>query len=247
MGDVSELRGLIVIISFLGVLVLLMGFMPTEIYSMGEEREIDVPEEWNGIPLRNLNLTDTWNGTLISTGSQAWDFGVGGRNLRLEGSYQIYGNYIKLFHRSGFGLLWTETMRWYNARGEERQYIEGQYGISKTILDEDYADFVELQYIVKSDWPFSVTSMFFFNNTAYNTPSEAWANDELNIFIGITWEHTSTVYNAWDVIAMLLFYRLPDINPIINSIIAIPIWIAVAYISFILILRAVGAIFGGGA
>jgi len=64
--------------------------------------------------------------------------------------------------------------------------------------------------------------------------------------IGINFDQTGTGYNAWDLIGMLLFFQLPDVHWIINILLALPFWVPVAYLTFIFILRAIGAIFGGG-
>jgi len=48
------------------------------------------------------------------------------------------------------------------------------------------------------------------------------------------------------MIGMLFTASLPDVDPSLNYIIAIPLWICCSYLIFIFVLRIIGAVFGGG-
>jgi len=93
---------------------------------------------------------------------------------------------------------------------------------------------------------FFVRIYFGYDETLYSSPENAWNYHGLNMLIGIDFDQVSTGYNAWSLIAMLLFFQLPEIHWVINALIAVPIWLCVGYLSFIFILRSIGAIFGGG-
>ncbi len=62
----------------------------------------------------------------------------------------------------------------------------------------------------------------------------------------IEFDQVNTSANAWSIMSQILVFDLPEVNSIINILISVPIWIGIAYLSFIIILRVVGAIFGGG-
>jgi len=107
------------------------------------------------------------------------------------------------------------------------------------------ADKEKLSYTIQCSH-FQMKGFFGYNDTLYSSPSQAWDHHGLWILLGINFDQMSTGFNAFNLIGMLLFFQLPMVHPIINYIIAVPIWVCIIYLSFIFILRALGAIFGGG-
>ena len=103
-----------------------------------------------------------------------------------------------------------------------------------------------LEYTVSTpDTGFDV--LFSYNQTLYSDVIDAWDNDAVYVLCGIHFDQAQTGYNAWDIIAQVLFFQMPDVHWFINALLAVPFWLGVAYIAFILALRAIGAVFGGGA
>lgn len=99
---------------------------------------------------------------------------------------------------------------------------------------------------------------FAFNTSIYGDPQFAWDSaggdavpDELYVMTGINFDQTKTSYDAYQIIEALLFFNIPQIlagTPLfIGYILSVIIWIPMVYIAFILILRAIGGVFGGGA
>ena len=147
-----------------------------------------------------------------------------------------------------FVSLWVFT--WFVEWGSFwREGFEIGRTLGVTQLDSDYAsdDLEGLEYVIKFGETTQFYVFFAFNETTYATPQDAWEQSELHEFWGMNFDQAKTGYAAWDLIAMLLFFNLPTVHFLINALLAVPLWIAIAYLSYILILRAIGAVFGGGA
>jgi len=80
---------------------------------------------------------------------------------------------------------------------------------------------------------------FGFNTTKYSKPSEAYYDDGLSCLYGIGFDQINTSTNAWNLIGSLLFFQMPDVHPAINALIAIPLWALIAYLIYVLILKAI--------
>jgi len=250
-GDISEIRGLVVVGSFLSCLVLLIGLIPADFYPTAYEGKTVSPPESGYFEAVDITYyVNTVIITLNDTGYHAYKYppryytyelDLGGHDLRLYDYYDPDVQ-LKLEH---FWVQWIfETnhhwMKWINHEGVNR----GEE-LTPSELDADYVE-GNIRYIVKCDH-FQAIGFFGFNETAYSKPSEAWENNDLHIMFAIEFDQATTGFNAWSLISGILFFQLPDVHPIINATIAVPIWIAIVYISVILIYRSIGAIFGGGA
>lgn len=238
MGDLSEMRGIIVIISFLAMYVLLVGQIPPLMYVSGELPDIWIPEQFQGIDLQAFG--DTWNDTTIYL--EFSDFEVGGRNMRIASQYT--DNRIMLIQRYGLGLLWLEGGTWYNRDNIAVSYLRPEYPhllIGAEVLDQDYNEFDSVEFTVRfaENQPFQFKTFFTWNDSLYVSPSEAWEHDALGLLIGINFDQIGTTYNAWDIIAMLLTFQLPDIHWVINAMLVAPIWAVIGYLCYVLVLKAI--------
>lgn len=252
MGDISEMRGLIVVGTFLGSLIFLVNLIPSQfLVSSYEGRTISVPEYFEAMELQSF--VDTINITLDDSGGQVYipvimqyayvyDFELGGHNLELWDHDYASPKHLHVNHYWYWWIFPTahHQMEWLNKEGFSR----GEH-LDADELDNDYEE-TTIRYTIKCEH-FQAYVFFGFNETTYSQPSDAWDNNELKLLFGIEFDQVNTSINAWGLIAMLLFFGLPNVHWIIDVLIHIPIWIAEAYLAFILILRTIGAIFGGGA
>jgi hypothetical protein len=254
MGDISEIRGLVTVVSFIGVTVLLMGLIPPQFFE--EEYEgltVIPPEVFEGIDIQSFK--ETWNYCLNETGGA--DKGnyymveiknveqefFGGHDLDLwykKANETQLDLHIEHWYAKWIFFLVSDGLKWTNKKGISRGLT-----LDSQELDADYSN-SGMEYTAECKH-LEVKAYFGFNDTLYSSATEAWNYHGLWVFIGINFDQSATAYSAWDLIAMLLFFQLPDIHWFINALISIPLWIAIAYLAFILILRAIGAIFGGGA
>lgn len=269
MGDVSEVRGLIVIITFVGSLVLLYGLIPSNfLVSYTETRSVTVPDYFDSIDL--IQYAEPWNITLDETGGTAIDdvyyytdvdsdgdglFGGHDVDMDYKRANQTGTKFIAVLHiiRQWFGLIVdTHHLNWRNTQGRtvSTTFDYGPYSsvqaITVTQLESDMGSEGSTRYTVSCEH-FYADVYFAYNTTTYSSVTDAWDHHGLSTFWGINFDQTGTSYNAWNIIGMLLFFQLPNVHWIINLMLNIPLWVGIAYLCFILILRAIGAIFGGGA
>lgn len=250
MGDISEMRGLVTVVTFLGVVVLLIAFIPNQFYTASGARNVNVPDVFEGIDI--YSFAESKMIGLNETGGSIWwadsnyyhvDIDIGSRNFDL---------YYKRANKTNLNLfvihIWYEwifipydhRLTWYNYQGIEK----GDY-LLVSYLEEDGED-GKARYNIECSH-FRAYSQLAYNNTLYSSFEDAWNNHGLYAFFGIDFDQVNTSYNAFALLGMLLFWQLPEVHWIVNILLSIPLWICIAYLTFILILRAIGAIFGGGA
>lgn len=87
---------------------------------------------------------------------------------------------------------------------------------------------------------------FQYNQTRYGNLTAAWDDYDLWIAIGQGYSDTFAKMDAWTVIGLLLTFQAPQIfgatgiySTVLNLIIAMPIWAAIAYVFYRLILMAI--------
>ena len=247
MGDLSEYRGLLTVVSFLGMFALLISLIPSGFNAAQDVRLVNA-EQYEGFEAIDLqNFAETWNGSIDA--GEMWGIlhlqhiDIGGYQFDLVSlNANPPNDVIQMYHYDYWWIfvVGSHKMTWYDKRGFDLGTT-----VNKAELDSNYEVGKPLEF--KAQCPHFFVKVFMnFNTTIYDLPSEAWDDNDLHVLIGINFDQTQTVFNAWDIIGMILFFSLPDINPIINAMIAIPLWACIAYVSFILILRAIGAIWGGG-
>jgi hypothetical protein len=252
MGDISELRGLIVIGTFLAVTLLLIGWMPYQFWVAGEQgRTIEVPDyfessnliHWNTTYV--MNITGTWydcHWGKSEFGHDMW-FYAARENSWPESNLPIYS--MKNEHGYPFlGIFWTgaHSQEWINNKGMSRGTV-----LSKTEIEEDWDSDKNLASYKLQCSHFYMMVDVAYNTSAYENVKDAWDSNDLHILFGIEWDQMGTSYDAWGLVSSVLFFRPIEGIPFqIMMLISISIWIASAYIAYILVLRAIGAVFGGG-
>jgi hypothetical protein len=83
-------------------------------------------------------------------------------------------------------------------------------------------------------------------STSYTDATDAYDNHALWLYLEAGLDRNNTALNGWSLIQSVLFFNIPNVEPMISYIMGIPIWICVAYLAVIMVLRIAGAIFGGG-
>lgn len=68
-----------------------------------------------------------------------------------------------------------------------------------------------------------------FDNTTYNNVTHAWDNGQLRFYCAFLSNATleQAHYDVWTLLGQLLTFTMPNVHPLINAIIAIPIWISI--------------------
>lgn len=156
-----------------------------------------VPDVWNGISLGSFNLTESWNTTLNWNSPIERGFDLGNRNLGLQEEYHIGSiQGLRLWHKYGAGLIYTELMDWYDLD----MILIRASELRSNNLDDEFEQNNNLFYKVQcegqgvgllgSSTKFFVYAIFSFNQTVYDLPSDAWYNNDLDILVGINPEQS---------------------------------------------------------
>jgi len=256
MGDISELRGLIVILTFLGSFVLLLSLMPAEFYSIGDYRAVTVPEQFESIDVYSFAETDTirlnetegedaggeyWRVQLKNAGSEP----LGNRDLWLyykKNDSGFLNMYVNHYWKEWVIFTFFEKLNFYHKGTDHGLYLDTSMMESyREAPNNDTANFE----LVSPRHSFQYYWSVGFNSTSYNNFTHAWRNQDLYIFVGVDFDDVNTSYNAWQLVGMLLFFQLPEMNPVINGLMAIPLWVGIVYLIYVLIIKVIPLIAGG--
>lgn len=259
MGDRSELSTIIIIGTFITLLVAMIALMPADFFYPTEtEAAIQFESGFDVRGLLSYNQTEelaqsdmeTLNFPGIGTTRyEDWGKDEFGHNMRWH--LKELGVDSFTFNQHGYtlfdlGTLWTggHNQEWITEAGISR----GSF-IFVSDLEADYDGAINAtRYKVRCEH-FYWEAAFTYNVTAFSGFADAIDNDGLFLVAGFDWDQIGTTYNAWGIISGVLLFDLPgdlESNVWVYVIVSVPLWLAALYVSFILILRAIGAVFGGG-
>ena len=252
MGDMSEYKGLITAGTLLACFAILSMAIPASMYTVGNQRVLVPPDYFEIGDLYSYSGTAIvyMNGTLSGTGYPPGTW----RQIEVldEGGIDFGGWDIDFLYRYGedpdlrLGVAHMHT-EWFGIVGADHGLtLYNDNGLSRGTtlevaeLESDMSD-ATAEYRATCDH-LTLYMIVAYNGTLYSSAEEAWDNEGLGVFFGIHFDDMNTGFNAMNLIASILFFSMPDVHIAINLLIAIPIWIAIGYISLILILRAIDAL-----
>ena len=240
MAASGELGAFITVVTFLGIITILISTVPNEFMIHAQNyRSISVPEYFESVDITYFAATK--NFTLDpnkATGEiYGWyyiDFSLGGHDFTIEWKYPE-GIMLKHVEKWWIFVTGRHNMNWYEKRQGSNLGTKLKSEHLTTYYDENRKD---AQFIVRCEHT-QLSVFFAYNTTKYSDILEAWENNELAVLFGINFDQVNTSYNAWNLVAQILFFQNPDIHPAINALIAIPIWATIAITVYILILKAI--------
>lgn len=239
----TEQSMLITVVTFLSIFGILVMMIPGDLFAYStEKRIINVPEYFESVDI--TYYADVENFTIGSSDYQRY-FSLGGHYFAWETN--VYHKCLVLWTHGGWWIFrWDfNSFKWYDNVGIERSVYIGipdsnvipGYWYALPWSEIEASESWTLQQIGGQE--VSVSLFWGYNKTKYSSPYDAFLHDELHVLIAIGFDKVNTSINAWSLIGNMLFFQAPDIHPAINAIIAIPIWVAVAYLIYILILKAI--------
>jgi len=237
MGDISELRGLIIVITFLGVFTVMALLIPSQffVYS-SENKQAEIPTEFDAVDLPAFGSTYniTFGEWIFLHNWGESEFGYKMRFYATQGDHRLSNTHF-------YGIFGSHLMDWTSENGSSR----GDYLYATEIVSDWDTETNLAEYTVKCDH-FKMYAWISYNTTAYESLVEAWDDEQAKVLFCIDFDQKGTGWNAWNIIGALLLFELPNVHPIINVLLNIPLYACIAYLAFIFVLRALGAIFGGG-
>jgi len=249
----EELKPLVTVVSFLALFAILAGTIPAQFYAASYEGvELNVPSDFEGIDIQSF--AETWPYTLNETGGDTTIYGlyrvfdVGGADFGGHDLDLVYrranesDKFVSIEH------FWTEwwffryghPMSWYNRQMIDKttSFHGGLYeGLALDDLENDTIQ-GSAEYTVKCDH-LQLKAFLGYNTTLYANVTDAWDHHGLHIMLGINFDQLNTAINAWNIVGMILLFQTPDVHPVLNAIIAIPLWLCIAYLAYVLILKAI--------
>ena len=243
-----EVSLFIALVTFLGVFGVLTATAPHElIQTNSSQRQINVPNYFEAEDVTAYSDTVTINASqcdwVVDT---AWaNFKVGGYDCQLrwlkEAPYRIFFTRLEYWW---IFITGSEDCKWYYEGSPiYKEPVEGSYCV--------YVDDIE-QYFEDGSAKFQVECSRFrmaiaiaYNSSKYSSFKDAFLAKEWFAFIGVTWDQINTSINIWELIGKLLFFQMPDLPPVLNAVIAIPIWAAITILVFILVLKVIPFVGGG--
>lgn len=76
-------------------------------------------------------------------------------------------------------------------------------------------------------------------DSLYNALHGIGNDAEVLVFAGLTWDQEAGAINAWNVIGQILTFQSPDVHPVINALIAVPLWICIIYLAYRIVLMMI--------
>lgn len=276
MGDMSELRTIVVVIAFITCTISLITLMTAQSPVLFSEVSDTGVSPMGDSELSNPSSLIAWNETLNIALNKTWEsliqtFNIGGWNMRsyVDIPYGSSDEYIQI-QTFDIVSVWGYTL-WEHGHQDFTWYNSSKQRVSRSDvpmpspfgpgypevmpiwqLDYDYvygnssSSLNNLAYTIRNTHC-SLNMVFNFNTTLYDSPSSCYDNGgDLIMTFTIQWDERNTSMNALDFIGKLFTFSLPGINPVVTLIILSPIYAGLAYLAFIFVLRIIGAVFGGG-
>lgn len=250
MVDVPPSQNFIVVVTFLGIFATLLVAMPSGLLEteFTGKQGIYAEEYWG---LSDLEQLATFHNITADNGGsyyyESWGIDEGfGHNF----DYIItdYGGDVGeamvnkhffiwvIFAVEHHNMEWTEKTNG-TSYGEVLTLVEFE---EAAVFDSD-TDITSASYTLTCDHV-TLHSVVAYNGTAYSNSSIAWAADALTVEFAIDWDELGTGLNAWNLLAQILFFQAPDIHPVLNAFIAIPLWAAIGYLAYALIMVAISVL-----
>jgi hypothetical protein len=253
MGDISEIRGLIVLLTIFCVSAYLINSIPAQFYTANEPTGKNPPTYFEAANLQSFSVTGNFTMDKSDPLLYGWyihTFTIGGWDLRLQ--YRITGTDtygVRIQHAEYWWIFLTgyHDLDIFDLNSGLK-ISEGDYHILTINNMETHYDSTDklLKLSCKCSHV-TLTVYMAYNTTKWDNIGDAFVNGELSVLFGVGFDQISTSTNVWSIFTSLFFFHLPMVHPIINAVLTFGLWIAFAYIAGILILRIIGAIFGGGA
>jgi len=231
---------LLTVITFLGVCFTLIGFMPSWIMTERRDyRKPDIPEELAAEEHLILNFSDVEFINATKEGAW-WESKVGGHDIKIMWDQEL--DFIGVAHldiwRFAIFVVYTgeHGMEW-SYRGQP--ILETDDGILENVSRiDDYFDDGAARFKLKCDH-FHFHFLLYYQTENYTKFSDAFAVNDFGMVIGLTFDQTATTLSSWDLINAILFFQAPQIHPLLNFIIALPLLISIAFLIYEFIRRLI--------
>jgi hypothetical protein len=238
----SELRTIVIVFAFLVGLMVLIGTMPPGFQTVATQ---DV-----NIGNYDTNSLIAWNTTTFITLSSSpygdYRFDLGGFHIQVLDDHAIGTMGILTYDFVGPFMYNQDVFTWYSNNTAINDTLNGYPAITIYTIEDIWEDTHNLAFTLKNSK--TKINAYFNFSSAWINPLFAYAAGALELHFNIDFNDRNTSISGWNIISLLLipFTGIPGVPTEINIILRLIILGASLYLIFILLLRIVGAVFGGG-
>lgn len=247
MGDLAEIRGLLTVVAFLGVLSLILSWMPSELYSAGAFREVYTPEEFEAIEVYSFAdyeaiVMDESSGHVDIFDSTIWvyeDFVIGNWDCDFGYRRANLSNLICTTKHEAWEFIVLPDFHHLPAHDTSGVdvTVDGWLTIEAIEANAEPNGYVSRFRLACQH--FTLYQFFSFNITERASFTEAWNHEEMRVFWGINFDDVDTSYNAFQLVSMLLWFSFPTMPFYIQAPMSIVLWVCIAYTLYVLILKMI--------
>jgi len=219
-------KSLILVVTTLSVFGLLVANMPYYIIEdYGSERQkANTPEIWRFGYFMGLNATCE---TKQIQRYQKNFLIVGDRHIHISWlPSAISPDAIYLYHQYETGIGFPPFTHDITPEDKEDVWIDLQFILDHQPTGQNFSFFT-----ASCECPLIYEVFIGFDNETYEDFQEAWDTGILNVTICLPTHDAYLEPNAIQIVMSILFFQAPDIHPMINVLIAIPLWLCVAWIA----------------
>ena len=223
MGELKPLAfSLLTIVFFYG----LIAYVPMGLLVFDESYAVTTPESYQGADIGNYrfvhNVTIDDSNFAIFQSVRRYQFELGGQYwvLLIDSNY----NYLKVGRRNYFGIFWVSTdwLTFKHELGADRGEFLDDYEMNWDYSQDE--DWTKYRMYNPNDAGIGCEVNLGFNTTTYDSPKEAFDNKELVCYIGMGIDNLYSTLNAWQLIGMIMFFQVPDINPVLGYFLGFTLW-----------------------
>lgn len=228
----SELRAFVFAISFIIIFAGLFASVPTDLQGSGGTVTVVTPLDPTLVS--DFQEAENWTRTdFVVIVQTTYTYTIGGYTFLCEFATDSFSVGAKVWFG---GIIWLgqlDYVEFISPTGENQGTT-----ISFDEIEADATDGVvryTLQFYETGNSAGSF--IFYWNTTIYSDPSDAWDADALVLVHGFGFDDTA-VLNIASLIIGLLFFQLPDVPPLINLLIATPLWASVIFIMWFIFVKS---------
>ena len=237
MGD-TEMSGFIFAVMFLFLFPMMLSTIPSDFQGLGDEASTISPLD--PVLLTGFESQHNWTKNDYSIFGNNVNYALGGHSWRAQ-FYQpenTFAHYRKILV---YG-VWLGGLReatFYCPNGTDRGNT-----ISFSEIEGDAEEGITRYDMILGNGDSAGALIFAWNDTLYSGPQNAWNNNELILNHGLGIDETVSL-SIGDLLLGLLFWQIPDVPFMLQSIIVVPIYADIAYIVWFIIINMIPFLGGG--
>lgn len=221
----AEIRSFVFAITFIVVFVTLVATIPTDLLGVGESPEGITPIDPS--LLTGFSAFENYTKSAFSLEGTVYlySYSLNSRAWVASEATGIFTLGAKIYW-AGFLWLGGMDMVEFGERGQQLTLAE-----IEADADEGTVTYPMLYVTTGTS---AGSFVVYWNETLYSDPEDAWDNDALYMVHGVGVEATAST-NALSLLLQLLFFQLPDVPVLVNTLLVTPVWAAIIYVTWFVI------------